>query len=66
MDREKQLFAQGLKALKDKNYKEAEKKLKEFIEKGKEAKEKKKAEIIYNSLLIRKECDRLLSKVESD
>lgn len=66
MESKKQLFAEGIQALKEKNYSEAESKLKTLIDGSEDTKERRRAEIIYSSLLIRKECERLLDKVESE
>ena len=66
MEETKQLFVQGIQALKERNYTEAENKLKELINQKRSSKEKTKAEIIYNSLLMRRECERLLAEVESE
>ena len=66
MEEIRRLFVQGIQALKEKNYTEAENKLKELIDQKRSSKEKTKAEIIYHSLLMRRECEKLLAEVESE
>lgn len=59
MDR---LFFEGIQAIKRKNHSEAEGKLKKVIHSKRD--NWKKAEIILACLLLRKECQRLIEKIE--
>ena len=56
------LFFESIQAIKNKTYKEAEGKLKRVIHSKKE--NWKKGEIILAFLLLRKECERLMEKLE--
>lgn len=56
------LFFESIQAIKNKNYSEAEGKLKRVIHLKKE--NWKKGEIILAFLLLRKECERLIGKLE--
>jgi TolA-binding protein len=56
-------FREGIRSLKSKDFKEAEQKFREaVIRKSPKA---QRAELIYQTLLIRKECERLLQELKS-
>lgn len=56
-------FREGIRSLKSKDFKAAEQKSREaVIRKGPKS---QKAELIYQALLIRKECERLLQELKS-
>jgi hypothetical protein len=56
------LFFESIQAIKNENYSEAEGKLKKVIHSKKE--NWKKGEIILAFLLLRKECERLIGKLD--
>lgn len=55
-------FLEGIRYLSSKEYREAEKKLREAL--LKKSNKYEKAELIYQALLIRKECGRLLQELK--
>jgi TolA-binding protein len=55
-------FREGIRSLKSKDFKASEQKFREaVIRKGPKS---QKAELIYQALLIRKECERLLQELK--
>ncbi|HVP35598.1 MAG TPA: hypothetical protein VMT04_01250 [Terriglobales bacterium] len=55
-------FREGIRSLKSKDLKTAEQKFREAI--LRKSSKSQKAELIYQALLIRKECDRLLQELK--
>jgi len=56
-------FREGIRSLKAKDFKASEQKFREaVIRKGPKS---QKAELIYQALLVRKECERLLQELKS-
>jgi len=56
-------YREGIKSLKSKDFKTSEQKFREaVIRKGPKS---QKAELIYQALLIKKECERLLQELKS-
>jgi hypothetical protein len=56
------LFFEGIRSLKSGNFKLAEKKFKETV--IKKIAKYEKAKLIYQALLIRKECERLIQELK--
>jgi hypothetical protein len=62
VEKDDKLFLEGIRSLKSKDFKVAEQKFKDtLIKKGSKS---KKAELIYQALLIRKECDKLIQDLK--
>jgi hypothetical protein len=62
MEKANKLFWDGIRSLKSKDYKAAEQKFREaLIKKGTRS---KKADLIYQALLIRKECEKLIQDLK--
>jgi hypothetical protein len=62
MEKDNKVFLDGIRSLKSKDYKAAEQKFREaLIKKGSKS---KKAELIYQALLIRKECEKLIQDLK--
>jgi hypothetical protein len=56
-------FREGIRSLKSKDFKTAEQKSREAM--IRKSPKSQKAELIYQALLIRKECERLLQELKS-
>jgi len=62
MEKDDKLFLDGIRSLKSKDFKVAEQKFRDaLIKKGSKS---KKAELIYQALLIRKECEKLIQDLK--
>jgi hypothetical protein len=62
MEKDDKLFLDGIRSLKSKDSKVAEQKFRDaLIKKGSKS---KKAELIYQALLIRKECEKLIQDLK--
>jgi len=62
MEKDDKLFLDGIRSLKSKEFKVAEQKFRDaLIKKGSKS---KKAELIYQALLIRKECEKLIQDLK--
>jgi len=55
-------FREGIKLLKSKDFKTAEQKFREAL--IRKSSKSQKAELIYQALLIRKECERLMQELK--
>ncbi len=61
-DKGTKAFREGMRSLKSKDFKAAEQKFREaLIRKGPRS---QKAELIYQALLVRKECERLMQELK--
>jgi hypothetical protein len=56
-------FREGIRSLKSKDFKASEQKFREAV--IRKSPKSQKAELIYQALLIRKECERLLQELKS-
>jgi len=62
MEKDDKLFLDGIRSLKSKDFKVAEQKFRDaLIKKGSKS---KKADLIYQALLIRKECEKLIQDLK--
>ncbi len=62
MEKDDKLFLDGIKSLKSKEFKVAEQKFRDAL--IKKSSKYKKAELIYQALLIRKECEKLIQDLK--
>ncbi|MFH0930345.1 MAG: hypothetical protein V1890_00195 [Candidatus Zixiibacteriota bacterium] len=62
MEKDNKLFLDGIRSLKSKDFKLAEQKFRDTL--TKKGSKSKKAELIYQALLIRKECEKLIQDLK--
>ncbi len=62
MEKDDKLFLDGIRSLKSKDFKVAEQKFRDAL--AKKGYKSKKAELIYQALLIRKECEKLIQDLK--